>query len=59
VNTQDQQDAHFLSMVSLICDKHDAKFEVDIDNRSVNFLTGNVTQQLIDDMMVLFGRYSV
>lgn len=59
MNTQDQQDAHFLSMVSLICDKHDAKFEVDIDNRSVNFLTGNVTQQLIDDMMVLFGRYSV
>ena len=55
MNTQDQQDAHFLSMVSLIAARHNAEFDVDMENRTVNFLTANVTQQLIDDMMTLFG----
>ena len=59
MKTEDEQDCYFLSMVSLIADRHDAKFEVDMENRSVNFLTGNVTEQLIDDIDNLFGAYSV
>ena len=58
-NSAIEQDAYFLSMVSLICDRHDAKFEVDMVNRSVNFLTSNVTEQLIEDIDKLFGAYAV
>jgi hypothetical protein len=56
---QDKQDAHFLSMVSLICARHNAKFEVDMENRTVNFLSDNVTEQLISDIDLLFGRWAV
>jgi hypothetical protein len=59
MKTEDEQDAYFLSMVSLIADRHDAKFEIDMDNRSVNFLTCNVTEQLVDDIDKLFGAYGV
>ena len=57
MNNEDQQDAYFLSMVSLICDRHDAKFDVDMNTRTINFLTGNVTEQLIEDIELLFGSY--
>ena len=57
MNNEDQQDAYFLSMVSLICDRHDAKFDVDMNTRTINFLTGNVTEQLIEDIELLFGAY--
>ena len=57
MNNEDQQDAYFLSMVSLICDRHDAKFDVDMNTRTINFLTGNVTEQLIEDIELLFGEY--
>ena len=59
MNNEDQQDAYFLSMVSLICDRHDAKFDVDMNTRTINFLTGNVTEQLIEDIELLFGSYEV
>jgi len=58
MKTADQQDAYFLSMVSLICNRHDAKFEVDMDTRTVNFISGNVTEQLIEDIDNLFGAYT-
>ena len=59
MKTSSEQDAHFLSMVSLICDRHNAKFDVDMDTRTVNFLTGNVTEQLIEDIEKLFGAYGI
>ena len=58
MKTETEIDAYFLSMVSLICDRHGAKFEVDMDNRTVNFLSSNVTEQLIEDIELLFGAYS-
>ena len=58
MKTETEIDSYFLSMVSLICDRHDAKFEVDMDNRTVNFLSPNVTEQLIEDIELLFGAYS-
>ena len=58
MKTEAEQDAYFLSMVSLICARHDAQFEVDLDNRTVDFLTGNVTEQLIEDIEKLFGNYA-
>jgi len=57
MRTEDEQDAYFLSMVSLICDRHDAEFEVDLDNRTVNFISGNVTEQLKKDIGILFSAY--
>ena len=59
MKTKLEQDTHFLSMVSLICDRHNAKFEVDLETRTVDFQTGNVTEQLIDDICKLFGDYLV
>ena len=59
MKTEDEQTAYFLSMVSIIAARHNAKFEVDLDNHSVDFLTGNVTEQLIEDIEKLFGKYAV
>jgi hypothetical protein len=59
MKTKDEQDAYFLSMVSIICARHDAKFTVDMETRTVDFQSGNVTQQLQDDIEKLFGEYAV
>ena len=58
MRTKAEQDAYFLSMVNLIAQRHDARFEIDMENRSVNFLTANVSEQLLEDILKLFGKYA-
>ena len=58
MKAQDGIDAHFITMCNLIASKHNAKIEIDADNRTVNFLTDNVSQQCIDDLEVLFDKYA-
>ena len=58
MNTEDEIDAQFLSMVSLICNRHNAKFEVDMESRTVTFLTENVSEQLIESIENLYGNYA-
>ena len=56
---KDHGDAYFVQMVLLIAEKHNCTVEIDAENRVVNFLDGNVTQQVLEDLMTLFEDYCV
>ena len=62
MRTETEQDAYFLTMLSIICKKHDIEFDaasmVDMETRTIMFPRTNVDLQLIDDIDRLFSIYS-
>ena len=50
-------DARIIQMAQLIARKHGATVEIDVETRYMNFPTGNVSEQLCNDMMDLFWQY--
>jgi len=49
--------ARFLNMATLIAQKHDCELEINMEEKWIDFKTGNVTQQCIEDLMALFEDY--
>ena len=56
---QDLIDAHFIQMATTIAHSHGCEIEINVDERWVDFKSGNVTQQLQEDLMALFEKYAV
>ena len=59
ISQQDTIDAHFVQMAQAIARSHDCEVEINFEERWIDFKAGNVTQQLQDDLMVLFEKYAV
>ena len=56
---EDELDAYFIAMATLIANRHDSPIKFDVENRICYFDSGNVDLQLDEDLMTLFGAYCI